>query len=298
MFERALIPLDGSTIAEMALPYGSELAERLGSKLVLYHVCGLEHEPQMNLHKVYLSSMADNIKRTLHLQRSEEKENTVTTKVEPGEPRESICGVIEKNHIDIVIMTAIGSSGLVVGKMIGSVADHICRNVPVPVMLIKPNEKQQGEKKQHLINRILLTIDGSELSQRALPVAEELGARLNVPITLFQMAHIIVPYSEDMAVDDTFSYTLLSDANEQRVKAEMTDLEDQLKGKGLEVNQLIVSGVSAGDEIIDASKKVAADLIVMSTHGRSGLSRWLLGNVAEKVLRHSEVPVLLVNARA
>jgi nucleotide-binding universal stress UspA family protein len=101
-----------------------------------------------------------------------------------------------------------------------------------------------------------------------------------------------------MAVDDTFSYTLLSDANEQRVKAEMTDLEDQLKGKGLEVNQLIVSGVSAGDEIIDASKKVAADLIVMSTHGRSGLSRWLLGNVAEKVLRHSEVPVLLVNARA
>ncbi len=298
MFERALIPLDGSTIAEMALPYGSELAERLGSRLVLYHVCGLEHQPQMNLHKVYLTSLADNIKQTLHLQRSEEKDNTVTTKVESGEPRESICSLVGKNHIDIVIMTAIGSSGLVVGKMIGSVADHVCRNVPVPVLLIKPQKKQQAEKKQYLINRILLTLDGSELSQRALPVAEELGSRLNVPITLFQMAHVIVPYSEDMVIDDTVSYSLLSDANEQRVKAEMTELENKLKGKGIEVNQLIVSGVSAGDEIIDASKKIEADLIVMSTHGRSGFSRWLLGNVAEKVTRHSEVPVLLVNARA
>ncbi len=146
MFERALIPLDGSTIAEMALPYGSELAERLHSRLVLYHVCAPEHLPQMNLHKVYLSSVAVNIKRTLHLLRSEDKENTVTTKVEPGEPRESICGLVEKNHIDIVILTAIGSSGLVVGRMIGSVADHVCRNVPVPVMLIKPNEKKQGER--------------------------------------------------------------------------------------------------------------------------------------------------------
>ncbi len=298
MFERALIPLDGSTIAEMALPYASELAERLGSRLVLYHVCGLEHQPQMNLHKVYLNSVADNIKRTLHLQRSEEKDNAVTTKVEPGEPRESICGLVEKNRIDMVIMTAIGSSGVVVGKMLGSVADHVCHNLPVPVLLIKPQKKPQEGKKQYLINRILLTLDGSELSQRALPVAEELGSRLNVPITLFQMAHIVVPYSEDMAIDDTFSYSLLSDANEQRVKTEMLDQENKLKGKGLEVNQLIVSGVSAADEIIDASKKVEADLIVMSTHGRSGFSRWLLGNVAEKVLRHSEVPVLLVNARA
>ncbi len=115
---------------------------------------------------------------------------------------------------------------------------------------------------------------------------------------MFQMAHIIVPYSEDVAVDDTFSYTLLSDANEQRVKTEITDLEDKLKRKGLEVNQLIVSGISAADEIIDASNKTAVDLIIMSTHGRSGLSCWLLGNVAEKVLRHSEVSVLLVNARA
>jgi nucleotide-binding universal stress UspA family protein len=297
MFERTLIPLDGSTAAEMALPYGSELSERLGSKLVLYHVCGVEHEPQTNLHKVYLNSLADTIKRTLHL-RSEEKENAVTAKVEAGEPRESICSIVKKNNVDIVVMTTTGSTGYIVGKTIGSVADHVCRNVPVPVMLIRPGEKQTNEKKQRLISHIFLTLDGSELSERAMPIAVELASRLKIPVTLFQMAHIVVPYSDGMLVDDTLSYSLLSDANEERVKTEMTDLEDKLKNKGLDVNKLVVAGVSAADEIIDGSIKVGADLIVMSTHGRSGLGRWLLGNVAEKVLRHSELPILLVNARA
>jgi nucleotide-binding universal stress UspA family protein len=195
-------------------------------------------------------------------------------------------------------MTATGSSGVIIGKMIGSVADHICRNVPIPVMLIRPQEKQPAETKQQLINRILFTTDGSELAQLALPVAEELASRLNIPITLFQMAHILVPYSEDMTVDDSLSYTILSNANDSRVRIEMRGLEQKLRDKGLIVNSIVVPGASAADEIIDTSNKVGADLIVMSTHGRSGIKRFLLGAVADKVIHHSEIPVLLVNARA
>lgn len=297
MFERTLIPLDGSDTAEKAIPYGEELAERLGSRLVLYHVCGIEHQPQINLHKIYLSSLAETVRRTLQLGRSEEKE-TVTTRVDVGEPRENICSLIDESKIDLVVMTAIGSSGVLVGKMIGSVADHVCRNVPVPVMLIRPRQKQPTDKKQHLINRILLTLDGSELSLRALPVAEELASRLNIPITLFQMAHIIVPYSDDMVVDNSLGYTILSNANEERVRTEMKDVEEKLRDKGFSVNTIVVPGASAADEIIDASIKAGADLICMSTHGRSGMRRFLLGAVADKVIRHSDVPVLLVNARA
>jgi nucleotide-binding universal stress UspA family protein len=298
MFERTLVPLDGSDTAEQAIPYARELAERLGSKLVLYHVCGVEHQRQVNIHKTYLSSLAETIIQALDQKRSDELENAVSTKVEVGEPRENICSLIQTNNIDLVVMTATGSSGVIVGKMIGSVADHICRNVPVPVMLIRPQQKQSTEKKQYLISQILFTTDGSELAQLALPFAEELASRLFIPITLFQMAHIIASYSDNIVVDDSLTYTMLSNANEERVRTEMRSLEEKLRGKDIMASSMVVPGANAADEIIDASSKVGADLIVMSTHGRSGMRRFLLGAVADKVIRHSEVPVLLVNARA
>jgi nucleotide-binding universal stress UspA family protein len=90
----------------------------------------------------------------------------------------------------------------------------------------------------------------------------------------------------------------LSEDEEKRVRAEMIVLEKELREKGLTVTQNVISGFDAADEIIEVGKKVGADLVVMSTHGRSGLGRWVIGSVAEKVLRHGEIPLLLVNARA
>jgi nucleotide-binding universal stress UspA family protein len=75
-------------------------------------------------------------------------------------------------------------------------------------------------------------------------------------------------------------------------------LNTQLKQKGLEVTGLVTSGFDAASEIEKVCKKNDIDLIIMSTHGRSGLDRWLMGSVAEKVLRYGEVPLLLINARA
>ncbi len=298
MFERILLPLDGSELAEMTLPYGRELARKLDSELILFHVCGPGHHQQERMHKVYLSSLAETLRRNLKRSQPKGTEIKVTTKIEAGGPQENVCTPAEKNDIGLIIMTAVGASGLKVGKMIGSVADHICRTVPIPVMLIKPQSAQRIERGMRLINRILLTLDGSELSQRALPVGEELAAKLKIPITLFQMAHMVIPYGDDTAGAPFVDYMKLSEDVEKQVRAEIITLEGELREKGLDVTHDVVSGSSAADEIIEASKKVGADLMVMSTHGRSGLSRWVLGNVAERVLRHAEIPVLLVNARA
>jgi nucleotide-binding universal stress UspA family protein len=75
-------------------------------------------------------------------------------------------------------------------------------------------------------------------------------------------------------------------------------LNTQLKQKGLEVTGLVTSGFDAANEIEKVCKKNDIDLLIMSTHGRSGLNRWMMGSVAEKVLRYGKVPLLLVNARA
>lgn len=253
------------------------------------------------MHKVYLNSLAENIRRNLKRSQPKGAEVKVTTKIEAGGPQENVCNLVEKNGIGLILMTAVGASGFKVGKMLGSVADHICRTVPTPVMLITHQSAQRAGVRKQLINRILLTSDGSVLSQRALPVGEELATKLKVPITLFQMAHMIIPWATDGMPPDaipSLNYTKLSENEEKRVRAEMVALEEKLKGKGLTVTNIVTSGFSAADEIIEAGKKVGADLLVMSTHGRSGLGRWVMGSVAEKVLRHSEIPVLLVNARA
>ncbi len=298
MFERILLPLDGSEVSEMALPYGEELASKLGSEVILYHVRGREHQQQEHMHQTYLNRLAETVQSNIKKGQPKSTEVKVTTKVEAGEPTENICNLVDKNKVDLIIMTAVSASGLKVGKMLGSVTDHICQTVPIPVMLIRPQSVKQTDKKRRLVNRMLIPLDGSELSKLALPVGEELATKLKVSATLFQMATMIRPYDDGSGATAYIDYTKFDEDEKKRVSAEMIALEKELKQRGLDVTHIVTSGFDAANEIIEVGKKVDIDLVVMSTHGRSGLGRWVLGSVAEKVLRHGETPLLLVHARA
>ena len=298
MFERILLPLDGSELAELALPYAEELARALGSEVVLYHVRGHEHAQQEHMHQAYLDRLAESVRRNIKNGRPEGTEARVTARVDAGEPTENICNLVDKSKLDLIVMTAVSASGLRIGKMLGSVSDHVCRTVPIPVMLVRVQGVRRTDGKNRLINRILMPLDGSELSRLALSVGEELAATLRVSVTLFQMANRIRPQVDAMGSGAYIDYTRFDEAEEQRVSAEMIALEAELKGRGLDITQTVTSGSDAAAAIIEASKKIGADLVVMSTNGRSGLGRWVFGNVAEKVLRHGEIPLLLVHARA
>jgi nucleotide-binding universal stress UspA family protein len=247
---------------------------------------------------MYLDRLAETVKHNIEKGRPKGAQARVTTKVEAGEPHENICNLVDKDNIDLIIMASVSVSGHSIAKMLGSVTDHVCHTVRIPVMLIRPQDLQRIEGKKRLINRILLPLDGSDLSKLALPAGEEMAAVLRVPITLFQMARIILPYADTMVGVPFIDYTKWIEDEEKVVRVEITALEKKLREKGLTITHIITSGFNAADEIIQAGKKVGADLIVMSTHGRSGLGRWALGSVAERVLRYSEIPLLLVNARA
>ncbi|HEX7475898.1 MAG TPA: universal stress protein [Dehalococcoidales bacterium] len=299
MFERILLPLDGSEIAETALPYGEELARILGSELILFHVHGQEHgRDYEHIHQTYLDRLAETVAGNIRNDQPKGKDVKVNIKIEAGEPTENICRLVEKNDFDLIIMAAVSASGLKIGKMLGSVTDHVCRTVPIPIMLIRPQRLNLNESKNRLINSILLPLDGSDLSKLALPAGEDLAEKLNVSITLFQMANRIRPIYDASGNGANIDYSQFDEIEEQRVRVEMKVLEKELGEKGLKVSSFITSGFDAADDIIETGKKVGADLVIMSTHGRSGLGRWVFGNVAEKVLRHGETPVLLVHARA
>ncbi|MBI4180891.1 MAG: universal stress protein [Chloroflexi bacterium] len=297
MFKRILLTLDGSEVSEIVLPYGEELAGKLGSEVILYHVRGHEHLQQEHMHQMYLDRLAETVRSNIKKGRPKGTEVRVTAKVEAGEPAESICNLVDTNKVDLIIMASVSTAGLKVGKMLGSVTDQVCRTVPIPVMLIRPQNIKQTGKKRRLVNHILIPLDGSELSKLALPIGEELATKLKVRTTLFRMATMIRIYDDGSGYTAYVDYTTLNEDEKRRVTDEMIALKKELKERGLKVTHLVTSGFDAANEIIEVSKKIDADLVVMSTHGQSGLGRWVFGSVAEKVLRHGETPLLLVHAR-
>ena len=297
MFERILLPLDGSEEAEAALPYGEELAQRLGSEIILYHVHGPEQQKQEHAQQVYLDRLAETVQNDLRKTQSKIADVKISTIVEGGEPAQNICNLVDKDKVDLIIMPAVSASGLKLGKKLGSVTDYICRTVPMSVMVTRPQNERQTGAKGPLIKRILITLDGSELSRMALPVGEGLASRLNVSATLFQMARMMVTYG-DVTGSSAYIYAKLDEDEKKQAEDELVKIETELKQRGLNVTHIATSGWDAASEIIDVSKSIGADLVVMSSHGRSGLGRWMLGSVAEKVLHHGETPLLLVHARA
>ena len=293
MFDKILLPLDGSEASESALPYGEELAKRLGSEMILYHVHRREDEDRKRMQEVYLESLAGRLQADF-----EDSEAKVSMEIGAGEPTESICNLVEKSGIGLLVMTAVSASGLKVGRMLGSVTDQVCRTVPIPVLLVRPQGKPMAGASDRLLTRMLVSLDGSQLSQLALPVAGELAAKLKISMTLFQMANMVRIMDDGSGAAPYVDYAGLNDTEKRRVAAEMEKIEKSLKEKGLDVTTVVTSGFDAALDIMEVSKKVSADLVVMSTHGRTGLGRWVFGNVAEKVVRYGQTPVLLVHSSA
>jgi len=310
VFERILLPLDISEASEIAVPYAEELAGVLGSEIILHYVRESNNGELERFFLDYLDRLAETIKQ--NIRRKNGKEVEITTKVATGKPSQNICELVTKNSIDLIVMTSVSASGIKIGKTLGSVADHVCHTVPIPVMLLRPqNSRNTGGKKQ-LINKILIPLDGSMFSKKALPVGEELAAKLNVPILLFEMATMVYPstnspsmYGSDyVKVDDRdeqvidYNYAKANEAEKSRSQAELMAIEQGIREHGISVDYRITSGIDAAREIEQISKEMSVDLIVMASHGRSGLDRWLMGSVAEKVLRYGKVPLLLINVKA
>lgn len=150
-----------------------------------------------------------------------------------------------------------------------------------------------------MFTHILVPLDGSELAEAALPAALELARKYDSQITLLQV--IIPPYlliPPDVA-DGTHVNRMMA-----LQKAAHEEAEAYLEAKrallaeraGYNVHTRVVEGAPTAYVILDEARDLAVDLIAMSTHGRTGLGRWVLGSIAEKVLRHAEVPVLLLRA--
>jgi nucleotide-binding universal stress UspA family protein len=145
-----------------------------------------------------------------------------------------------------------------------------------------------------MYRKILVPLDGSKVAEGVLPHARELAYSEGAEL-------ILLTVGANPALDFAFSDPGLAQRSvqeqEERSKKYITEIENQLKAAGFKASTLLRVG-SVADVILGVAEELQVDVIAMSTHGRTGPARWLLGSIAERVIHNSKVPVLLIRATA
>lgn len=301
MFKKLLVPLDRSPLAEQALGRAAAIARATNAAvdLILVHqsvrlmgVSVSDEQAAEAWHDddLYLEAIAAELRAGAGV--------TVTTAVPRGDPTEMISARAVDVGADLIVMTSHGRTGLS-RAWLGSVADGVLRQSRVPVLMLRPGKERLSGRARPArpIRRILVPLDGSSLAMDVLTAVSDLaradGARL-VLLRVVQPVPIVVAdtnltwmYAATIP-DEAATRHLEGDAKEDLARTART-LADQ-GTIDVESHVVVAAGVASG--IIEFAKANAVDIVAMSTHGR-GASRLVVGSVADKVLRGSEVPILI-----
>ena len=303
MYNRILIPLDGSDVAECVLPHAAALAEANPKAEItfLYVVQPLDtpmtnQEFKNRIEKEGKAAAAEYLTRVDHNQSYHDR---AQSRVVFEKPAEGILEYAEKNKADLIVMASHGLSG--VGKWIrGSVADKVLHQAHIPVLRIRagagaPPIYRKGEKMT-----VLVPMDGSDLAEKVLvhvrKVADHFGPQ-NLDIVLirvcelFSYPHLQYPPRMALTWDEYLNY------EKKRARSICTTylsgIKSRLKKEGLAVRTTVPVG-SPIETLTKYINRNHIDLIILSTHGRTGLSEFALGSVANKVMKNNATPTMLV----
>lgn len=287
-----VVPLDGSELSEGVLPYATAIAKATSSRLLLVTVW---EGAEAALSQTF-PTLAEDVFRQgeahyeAYLKQIVDRETragvTIDAEVLTGDPAERLLGLIAERGADLLALATHGRSGL--GRWVyGSVAGKLIREADVPTLAVGPNVLE-AKAQTATITRILLPLDGSELSELALQPAGELAAALGAEIVLTQVLRWAtqafafgVPDVDVARVDEQ-----LAEAAHAYLAARREAL-----GAKASVRTIVLRGTPA-EAIIDLVESERIDLIVMASHTRAGLARAVLGSVADRVIQ-GKAPVLL-----
>lgn len=299
MFHKIVVPLDGSKLAEQAIEPALTLAKDVNGELILVQAPMAEsvvYESQMAYSGVLVEhSTADAYQEArTYLQEMQEKirhPNVIVRRlVLEGDIAGSIVDVATEEDADLIVMSTHGRSGLD-RLLLGSVTERVLRHAPCPVLALRYS---------HPIERVLVTLDGSELAETALKpavaMAKVLGAKLYLLRVDDSPAYVSQLEVEEMdRIEPGLGQQVLSGFEheaEDYLRAVLIKLEREIQ-EGLSVKTAVLHG-DASTHICQLAEDTMIDLVVMATHGRRGLTRWVYGSVTEKVLRTAKRNMLIV----
>lgn len=298
MYQSVLIPLDGSPVAERVLAHIERMISPRETSIILLYVLELQKYYTATSPAVLASFDSERWRQDAqgYLDRVAGELREMGFRVRPhvieGDVATSICDVAEAQEIDLIAMTTHGRTGAT-RWVLGSVADRVVRSAKQPVLLVRTETAVSAKGG---IQRILVPLDGSDLAELALPQAQQLAQEKNAEILTLR---VIEPV-EDIALYTAGGTEILAEAStldlEGSAEEYLKSVQQRLYTAGVTSRFTLIRGRPA-ETILDVAQAEEVDLIVMSTHGRSGLSRWVYGSVADKVLHGTQHPLLLIRAR-
>ena len=277
MYDNILVPTDGSTVAETAGRYAIELAQRFDARL---HVVYVNHPLRQLSPDDDDGAPGHRALNTIASLASDEDVDTVTNELPPsGAIHRDILRYAESNEIDCIVMGSHGRGG--VGRfLLGSVAVQTLRESPIPVITIR-DETDIGDT----IENVLVPVDGSPSSSAAVTHARELGATVGATLHVVHVVDVGI-VREGVGAGD-ISERLERQGNE--IVDEAVSLVEDLDS----VRSAILTG-KPHQAILAYASEHDVDCIVVGTHGRSGIRRYILGSVSERIIRFSRVPVFAI----
>jgi nucleotide-binding universal stress UspA family protein len=296
MFKYIAVPLDGSALAEKALPYALSFAKLLGSNLLLLRGAELplllNDKPIESLHsfqaaKSYLENLTTELGTTFS------NGCTVKAEVIAGDEAKDLVETINAENVALVVMTTHGRSGF--KKLImGSVATGILQKVNCPVVVLRPNDDLNNAPAK--IERIVVTLDGTVESELILEPVLELAQELKAKINLIRVVEPFVPINiGDMEAGYSgFDIEKITQSWVEEAEAYLKEVKSRLSKQGLECQTEVLIGQCA-TKILTYLEDVKPQMVAMATHARGSLEQIVLGSVADEVVRQCNLPVLLMH---
>jgi nucleotide-binding universal stress UspA family protein len=268
--ERILLATDGSEYSDGAIAVAGEMAAKCGAKLFIVSIAlynpGTESlEPTLGAEAERMAM--DNVEAA----RTRIGHNNCETRVfQEADPARAITEAAEKLRADIVVMGRRGRRGLARWKL-GHATEKVVGLAPCPVLVVPKSSRMWH-------NKILLATDGSRYGDAAAVVAGNIALMCGLPLT-------------------AISAVLSSHSQERRLEAQeaLERVRQALTEKGIRVDSRLAEG-RPEQAIVETAARENADLIVMGSHGRSGLDKILMGSVSERVLNQTDCPVLVTRS--
>jgi nucleotide-binding universal stress UspA family protein len=296
MFKHILVPLDGSLLAEAALPAAAFLAGRFGARVTLFHV--VEKNAPNEVHGQPHLRNAEDASTYLHLlsQRAFPPEITIDCHVHAAEA-DNVAGSIvahagELAH-DLVIMCSHGR-GQALHLFLGSIAQRVIALGSCPVLITRPD--QQGNAPPFSCNNILVPLDGDPDHARALPVSQEIarvcGSALHLVMVVPRFASLSGAEKISSRMLPATASRILEMASQDAREIFREQLES-LRGQGFTASAHVLRGDPA-KTIVKAAGHARVDIIVLATHGKTGMEAFWAGSVTHRICTQTRIPLLLI----
>jgi nucleotide-binding universal stress UspA family protein len=295
MFKNILVPLDGSSMAETALPTAAVLAKTLHASITLIHVIERNAPPTVHGER-HLTNEGDARNYLIEMAKKWFSPETALEQHVHTEKVENVADSIVSHagelKQDLIVMCAHGKNGFH-DWVTGNIAQQIISKGKTPVLLLRPEAKNG---KGIVFQNLLVAFDGIQEHETGFPLVADLAKAFQARLHLVQVVHTFGTLSGERAASGRLlpaTTTLMLDMAESEAEAHLQEHASQWLSAGLQVDTEVRRGDPA-PQVLAAAAEKQVDLIAIGTHGKAGMNAFWAGSVASKIIVQAHVPLLII----